>query len=148
MSRYKIEIDNAEYDVEILEDKGDEVRVVVNDREVLVSVRAGSGTVAGTPAARPPVASSPVPAAAVPAPAAPVPGAAPGEVRAPMPALVTEVLVKAGDHVDAGQVLLKIEAMKMENQVCSPSTGTVEEICTSSGRDVKEGELLVRIKPD
>ena len=65
-----------------------------------------------------------------------------------MPALVTQVLVQVGDHVDAGQVLLKIEAMKMENQVCSPSAGTVEEVCTSSGLDVKEGALLVRIKPD
>ena len=68
-------------------------------------------------------------------------------MHAPIPARVTEVLVSPGDPVEEGQLLLKIEAMKMENQVLSPIAGTVEEVCVSSGQEVAEGELLARVDP-
>ena len=64
-----------------------------------------------------------------------------------MPARVTEVLVSAGDRVEEGQLLLKIEAMKMENHVLSPIAGTVEKVCVSNGQEVAEGELLVKVAP-
>jgi biotin carboxyl carrier protein len=64
-----------------------------------------------------------------------------------MPARVTKVLVSTGDRVEQGQLLLKIEAMKMENHVLSPIAGTVEQVCVSSGQEVAEGELLVRVAP-
>jgi biotin carboxyl carrier protein len=138
MSRYTIGIDGIEYSVEILEDTGSEARVVVDDVELRVSVAAEAGQAPLPPpippqrrAFRPPVA----------------PRAGSGELRAPMPARVTEVLVSTGDRVEHGQLLLKIEAMKMENHVLSPIAGTVEQVCVSSGQEVAEGELLVRVAP-
>jgi glutaconyl-CoA decarboxylase len=142
MSRYTIEIDGTEYSVEILEDTGSEARVVVNDRELRVSVTAEAG---------PPGAQAPLPPASLPQqPASRAPvvlAGAYGEVRAPMPARVTEVLAKVGDRVEEGQLLLKIEAMKMENQVLSPIAGTVEKVCVSNGQEVDGSELLVKIEP-
>ena len=145
MSRYTIEIDGIEYSVEILEDTGSEARVVVNDREIRVSVTAGAGA---------PGAPAPLPTASPPqqlwtAPIRPpvAPRASSGELRAPMPSRVTEVLVSTGDRVEERQLLLKIEAMKMENHVLSPIAGTVEKVCVSSGQEVAEGELLVKVGP-
>ena len=136
MSRYTIEIDGIEYSVEILADTGNEARVVVNDREINVSITDEAGPVSPpqqpwTAPIRPPVA----------------PRAASGELRAPMPARVTEVLASSGDSVERGQLLLKIEAMKMENHVLSPVAGTVEKVCVSNGQEVAEGELLVKVSP-
>jgi biotin carboxyl carrier protein len=145
MSRYTIEIDGIEYSVEIIEDAGSEARVVVNDREFRVSVTAEAGPVA---AQAPLPAPSPPQQSWTPATPAPVaPGGASGEIRAPMPARVTEVLASAGDRVEEGQLLLKIEAMKMENHVLSPIAGTVEKVWVSIGQEVGGGELLVKVNP-
>lgn len=68
----------------------------------------------------------------------------PGAVRAPMPGVVSEVLVVSGAEVTAGDVLLRIEAMKMQNNIFAPATGVVGEILVSSGSEVTDGqELLV-----
>jgi biotin carboxyl carrier protein len=145
MSRYTIGIDGIEYSVEILEDTGNEARVVVNDREIRLSVTteaAPLGALAPLPKASPPQQTWAAPTRR---PAAP--RAASGELRAPIPSRVTEVLVSTGDSVEEGQLLLKIEAMKMENQVRSPFAGTVEKVCVSSGQEVAEGELLVKVAP-
>jgi biotin carboxyl carrier protein len=145
MSRYTIEIDGIEYSVEVLEDTGNQARVVVNDRELTVSVTAEADPVA---AQAPPPSAAPQPRPSTPASRPPVaPGGGSGEVRAPMPARVTEVLASTGDRVEEGQLLLKIEAMKMENQILSPVAGTVEKVCVSSGQEVAEGDLLVKITP-
>jgi biotin carboxyl carrier protein len=57
------------------------------------------------------------------------------------------VLVSPGDPVEEGQLLLKIEAMKMENQVRSPFAGTVEKVCVSDGQEIAEGDLMVKVDP-
>ena len=142
MSRYTIEIDGIEYSVEVLEDTGSEARVVVNDRELRVSVTAEAGPVAAqAPLLSPSLLQQPATRAPV------VPGGASGEVRAPIPARVTEVLASTGDRVEERQLLLKIEAMKMENHVLSPIAGTVEKVCVSNGQEVAGGELLVKVSP-
>lgn len=72
----------------------------------------------------------------------------PGAVRAPMPGVVSEVLVKTGAEVAAGDVLLRIEAMKMQNNIFAPATGVVGEILVTSGTEVTDGqELLVIADP-
>jgi len=55
--------------------------------------------------------------------------------------------VSVGDRVEERQVLLKLEAMKMENHVLSPIAGTVEKVCIAAGQEVAENELLVEIAP-
>jgi biotin carboxyl carrier protein len=67
----------------------------------------------------------------------------PLEIRAPMPGRVVKVLVKAGDAVTAGQGLLVIEAMKMENELRAPRDGTVDKVVGAEGQAVDGQEVLV-----
>jgi biotin carboxyl carrier protein len=64
------------------------------------------------------------------------------QIVAPMPGKVVRLLVKAGEHVEAGQGLLVVEAMKMQNEIRSPKSGTVERILAQEGQPVNAGEVL------
>ena len=64
------------------------------------------------------------------------------EIRAVMPGKVVALLVEVGHHVEQGQGVLVIEAMKMENEIKAPRTGTVQEIRVKPGQAVEAGELL------
>ena len=97
---------------------------------------------------------APVPAVAAPpaAPAAPAPAekaaesAGSGEgtpVKAPLPGSVVSIMVKEGDAVKSGQVLMLIEAMKMENEVLAPADGVVKQISVSQGSMVATGDTLI-----
>jgi propionyl-CoA carboxylase alpha chain len=68
---------------------------------------------------------------------------APGSLHAPMPGRVTRVEVEAGDSVEAGQVLLVMEAMKMEHTLRAPYGGTIAEVDCSPGDQVEAGAVLV-----
>ena len=67
------------------------------------------------------------------------------QIVAPMPGKVVRLLVKAGDHVEAGQGLLVVEAMKMQNEIRSPKSGAVERILAKEGQPVNAGEILAWI---
>jgi biotin carboxyl carrier protein len=64
------------------------------------------------------------------------------QIIAPMPGKVVRLLVKAGEHVETGQGLLVVEAMKMQNEIRSPKGGTVERILAQEGQPVNAGEVL------
>ena len=64
------------------------------------------------------------------------------QVLAPMPGKVVRILVQAGDKVAAGQGLLVVEAMKMQNEIRSPKGGTVERLHVKEGQLVNAGEVL------
>ncbi|PYU67479.1 MAG: acetyl-CoA carboxylase biotin carboxyl carrier protein subunit [Acidobacteria bacterium] len=64
------------------------------------------------------------------------------QIVAPMPGKIVRLLVKAGDHVEAGQGLLVVEAMKMQNEIRSPKGGTVERVLAKEGQPVNAGEVL------
>ena len=66
-----------------------------------------------------------------------------GEVRAPMPGLVLQVCVSVGQGVKSGDVLLRLEAMKMENDIESQTEGKVKEILVAKGDEVQEGQVLM-----
>ncbi len=68
-----------------------------------------------------------------------------GDVAAPMPGTVLKVKVAAGDTVKKGQVLLILEAMKMENEIVSPADGKVAALNVEAGRAVTAGEVMVTI---
>jgi len=99
----------------------------------------------GSPAAPAPRAPAPVaaPAPAVSAPAAP--GDASGGVKSPMPGTVISFKVSQGQAVKRGDVLLILEAMKMENEIVAPADGTVKRLCVAAGAAVKAGEVLIEL---
>jgi len=70
----------------------------------------------------------------------------PGEVGAPMPGRVIDLVTKVGEHVKAGQKLLVTEAMKLETVIKAPVTGAVREIVAGAGESVEAGDLLVVIE--
>jgi len=67
------------------------------------------------------------------------------QVTAPMPGKVVRLLVSAGEVVDAGQGLLVVEAMKMQNEIRSPKAGTVEKLLVAEGQPVNAGDTLAII---
>jgi propionyl-CoA carboxylase alpha chain len=79
-----------------------------------------------------------------------VPGleAAPGGLNAPMPGVIIDVRVKVGQHVEAGETLVVMEAMKMEHVIAAPSAGTVGEVFVTLTQQVDNGAVLLTIEPD
>jgi biotin carboxyl carrier protein len=68
-----------------------------------------------------------------------------GQVLAPMPGLILEVMVSVGDSVAAGTPVIKLEAMKMENEIPAPADGTVKELRVKAGDQVSTDDVLVVI---
>ena len=110
-------------------------------------------TIGGVAAAAPqPVQAAPAPQAA-PVQAAPAPQAAPAaapsagdtEIKAPMPGLALRFEVKVGDQVQPDQVLMVMEAMKMENEIYSPCAGTVKQILVNQGDQLSADTVLMII---
>jgi len=73
--------------------------------------------------------------------------AAPGRLTAPMPGKIVAVLVERGDKVKRGQILLVLEAMKMEHAVAAPADGVVAELHCAAGDPVSEGAVLLSVIP-
>ncbi|HLG70973.1 MAG TPA: biotin/lipoyl-containing protein [Chloroflexota bacterium] len=71
--------------------------------------------------------------------------AGPARLKAPIPGLVVAVNVAAGDHVEEGQALVIVEAMKMQMELKSPRAGTVAELNVQAGQEVAQGQLLAVI---
>jgi biotin carboxyl carrier protein len=67
------------------------------------------------------------------------------QVVAPMPGKVVRVLAKAGDAVEAGQGLLVVEAMKMQNEIRSPKKGAIERLLVTEGQAVNAGDVLLTV---
>ncbi|MBQ0062119.1 MAG: biotin/lipoyl-binding protein, partial [Bacteroidales bacterium] len=89
----------------------------------------------------------PAPAAPKPveAPAAPKPAVGANTVTAPLPGTITKVTVKVGDTIKAGDTVLLMEAMKMENSITAESAGTVKAILVEAGAQVQSGQALVEL---
>lgn len=127
--KYKVTLNNRTYEVEVEEGKA----MLVDEYE------------AYAPAAPAPVAAAPVAAPA--APAAPAGAAlAAGEVvKSPMPGNILKINVAQGQKVNEGDVLIVLEAMKMENEIVATKSGTVAQIVTAKGAVVETGAPLVVI---
>ena len=132
--KYKVTLNNRTYEVEVEEGKA----MLVDEYE------------AYAPAAPAPVAAAPVaaaPAAAPAAPAAPAGAAlAAGEVvKSPMPGNILTINVAQGQKVNEGDLLIVLEAMKMENEISATKSGTVAQINVTKGAVVETGTPLVVI---
>ncbi|WIY82290.1 biotin/lipoyl-containing protein [Propionimicrobium sp. PCR01-08-3] len=74
-----------------------------------------------------------------------VPGSAANAITAPLAGSVARILVKEGDKVDAGQVVIVLEAMKMETEITAPNAGTVDSILVDVREAVQGGQALVTL---
>lgn len=128
--KYKVTLNGKTYEVEVEQGKA----VLLDEYEALAPAPAA---LAAAPAAAAPAAPAPA--------AAPVNLAAGETIEAPMPGNIIRVDVKQGDTVKAGQILVILEAMKMENEIVSPKDGTVAQVVTSKGSVVDTGAPLVVI---
>jgi biotin carboxyl carrier protein len=154
MRQHVLRIGGREYRAEVKELTPERATVVVDGTEFEVdllqigrrAVKAEEGRAAAPSAAQ----GSSSARAAAPAPATaasrPTPTArGEGGIVAPMPGLVLGIRAKEGDSVTAGQTLLVMEAMKMENAIASPYAGTVAKIYVREGDAIAEGDLLVEV---
>lgn len=128
--KYKVTLNGKTYEVEVEKGKA----ILLDEYEAL----------APAPAAAP-VAAAPAAAPVAAAPAAPVNLAAGETVAAPMPGNILRIDVNQGDVVKAGQILVILEAMKMENEIVAPKDGTIAQVVTSKGAVVETGTPLVII---
>ena len=120
--------------------------ITVNGVAYSVSVEetaAGAAPVAA-PAA-PAAPKAPAAPAAAPKAAAPAGAAGAGTVKAPMPGNILAVNVSNGSAVKKGDVLMILEAMKMENEIMAPCDGTVTSVSVTKGAAVESGTLLCTI---
>ena len=117
--------------------------ITVNGKAYDVAVEEVGGS---APAAAPVSAPAPAPAAAPALAAAPAPAAGNGTpVKAPMPGNILDVKVNVGDTVSVGQVLVVLEAMKMENDIVANAAGKVTSITVKKGDTVNSDDVIATI---
>ncbi|NPV53609.1 MAG: biotin/lipoyl-binding protein [Firmicutes bacterium] len=133
MRKFKVVVGGNEYDVEVEEYREEE---------------AAAEPVAKKPVAVATPAPAPKPKAVQPKPTRE--GHAPNSktITAPLGGTILKVNVKEGDRVKAGQIVLTLEALKLENEIAAPADGVVREIVVSSGNTVEIGQTLMVIELD
>lgn len=129
--KYKVTLNGRTYEVEVEAGKA----MLLDEYEAIVPAAAPVAAPAAAPAPVAAPAAAPVPAAA-----APVAGDA---VTAPMPGNILKVNVTPGQAVKEGDVLVVLEAMKMENEILAPKACTVKQVLVSKGSTVDTGATLV-----
>ena len=146
--KYEYKVKGVDYEVEIQDIEGNIANVTVNgipfEVEMKQPVKAAKQKVKlGTPAAAPVASASPASTAPAEKPAAPAASGKP--VVAPLPGTINDIKVKVGDKVNAGDTVVILEAMKMQNNIEAESAGTIASINVNKGDAVMEGDTLVVI---
>lgn len=114
MKKYRVNVNGSLYEIEI------------EEMDASAAKRAPAAAAAPAPAAKP--AAAPVGAGT--------------KVNAPMPGTILDVKVQAGQSVKRGQVLVILEAMKMENEIFAPCAGTISSVAVAKGAAVNPGDVL------
>ena len=127
--KYKVTLNNRVYEVEVEQGQA----MLIDEYEL------SAPAAPAAPAA--PVAAAP----AAPAAAAPVSVAAGEPVKSPMPGNILRIEVSQGQHVNEGDVIMVLEAMKMENEIVATKSGTIAQIAVSKGAVVETGAVLAVI---
>jgi biotin carboxyl carrier protein len=139
MATYRVQADGKEYTVEVI-DQASGARVVVDGCTFEVQPVAPDSAAPRTAASRARTTSGAAP------PVTRKAAAGRGAVVAPIPGVITEVCVTEGEEVTAGQTVVKLEAMKMENDITALVAGVVKKIAVDKGTEVSDGQLLVLVE--
>lgn len=148
MRDYVVTINGTEYRAELRELNADSATVAVNGVPYVVELKqlgikadiSRPVTSEPNPAAQPATAPKPLPKPTQ---------TSGGMVKSPLPGLVLEVTVRVGDQVKAGQKLMVLETMKMENHIPAPFDGIVKSVLVHNGETVSEGQAMFEIsRPD
>ena len=149
MNKFEYKVQGVDYEVEIEEMEGNIAKVSVNGipfevelKQPINPAKAITRPKVAIPVARPAATAAPV-AAAPAAPAAPAGAGTP--VKAPLPGTISAVNVKVGDKVNAGDTVVILEAMKMQNNIEAENSGTVTSVVVTPGDSVMEGATLITI---
>jgi biotin carboxyl carrier protein len=139
VKHYHITVKGRRFDVQLLSDpRQQEVQVEVNGETLTVEIEAAPVAQEATQALS---TSTPIPALI----AEPV-GPAANTVTAPLPGTIKSIAVQPGQEVVAGDELLVIEAMKMDNVIRAPKTGVIDTVYVGAGRQVAHGELMLEYR--
>lgn len=151
MNKYQYKVQGVDYEVEIAEVEGNIAKVNVNgipfEVELQQPINAAKHPTIVKPKVEAPKPVAPV-AAGAPAITTPQPAAATGTgnaQKAPLPGTITAVNVKVGDTVAVGDVVVILEAMKMQNNIEAEYAGTVTSVAVNQGDSVMEGSVLLTI---
>jgi biotin carboxyl carrier protein len=150
MRKYELTLNGKSFCIELLDLGAEEATFDVNGREIAVTIdrvaevfsHGEENRTSGNYAPR-----SPAPAPPKNTPASASGAAEPGRITAPIPGSILTVYVKVGDTVAAGEPLLKMEAMKMENEINARTGGTVTAVSVQEGDSVSQGQELVLVSP-
>ena len=138
--KYQVKVDGKVFEVEVEKIGGGYASLTPGSLTA-----APAAPVAPAPQAAAPAPAPAAPAAPAPAPAAPAPAGGAGDVVAPMPGTVLKVNVDNGDTVASGDVILILEAMKMENEIVAPCAGTVT-LNVKAGETVDTDAVLASVQ--
>ena len=141
MKNYKLKINGNDYNVDINEVEGQDVKLTVNGTPYVVTVDQEMKQQKKAVVSAPRQQAAPTTAT----PKAGAPAAAGAKVTTPLPGTILDVFVNVGDTVKAGQTVVLLEAMKMENNIEADTAGTVKEVKVRKGDSVLEGDILVVI---
>lgn len=138
MRRYRLKVGEREFAIDVQEQTADRYAVSVGGEAYEVTLAEDANPSAVSIAPRPTVALPPSRPA--------VTAGGKGALTAPMPGVILEVKVKAGDAVERGQPVAVLDAMKMHNTIASPQTGVVAEVLVAAGQTVDHGEAILRYR--
>ena len=150
MNKYQYKVQGVDYEVEIEEVEGNIAKVNVNgipfEVELQKPINAAKHPTMTRPKVEAPKAAAPTPPPAAAAPVAPTaPAGAGTPLKAPLPGTITDIKVAVGQQVSVGDVVLVLEAMKMQNNIEAEYAGTVTSITVKQGDTVMEGSVLMTI---
>ena len=143
MKEYNMKINGSDYAVNIKDINDNVASLTVNGVEYTVEVE---GITTAPTKVVPKGVQTPVMQSAEPVARPAAPSGAANALKSPLPGVILDVMVREGDAVKAGQTLMLLEAMKMENNIEAERDGVIEQLKARKGDSVLEGQVLLTNK--